>query len=100
MDDLKKIILAGIGGATLTYEKAEEMLDKLVGKGKLTVEQGKLLNQELIRKKKEHGSEETLSKEAVRELVETMETAQRKEIEKLERKVEELNEKIDKLNNR
>lgn len=100
MNDLKKMILAGIGGATLTYEKAEEMLDKLVVKGKLTVEQGKLLNQELIRKKKKHGPEEMVSKEAVRELIETMEIAQRKEIEILEQKVTELNEKMDKLNNR
>ncbi len=46
-DDLKKIILAGIGAAALTTEKAKQMIDEFVKKGELTVEQGKVLNEEL-----------------------------------------------------
>lgn len=46
-DDLKKIILAGIGAAALTSEKAKQMIDEFVKKGELTVEQGKVLNEEL-----------------------------------------------------
>ena len=46
-EGLKKILLVGIGTAAVTAEKSEEILDELVRKGELTVEQGKVLNQEL-----------------------------------------------------
>ena len=46
-EGLKKILLVGIGTAAVTAEKSKEILDELVRKGELTVEQGKVLNQEL-----------------------------------------------------
>lgn len=46
-EDLKKLILAGIGAASVTAEKTKEIIDQLVEKGELTVEQGKVLNEEL-----------------------------------------------------
>lgn len=46
-EGLKKILLVGIGTAAVTAEKSKEILDELVKKGELTVEQGKFLNQEL-----------------------------------------------------
>ena len=46
-EGLKKILLVGIGTAAVTAEKSKEILDELVRKGELTVEQGKGLNQEL-----------------------------------------------------
>lgn len=46
-EGIKKILLAGIGTAAVTAEKSKEVLNELVKKGELTVEQGKVLNQEL-----------------------------------------------------
>ena len=46
-DGLKKLLLAGVGTVAVTAEKSKEILDELVKKGELTVEQGKVLNQEL-----------------------------------------------------
>lgn len=46
-DGLKKILLAGIGTVAVTAEKSKDVLDELVKKGELTVEQGKALNEEL-----------------------------------------------------
>ena len=46
-EGIKKLLLAGIGTAAVTAEKSKEVLDELVKKGELTVEQGKVLNQEL-----------------------------------------------------
>ena len=56
-EGIKKILLAGIGTAKGLYPnstrfsisliKSKEVLDELVKKGELTVEQGKVLNQEL-----------------------------------------------------
>ncbi|WP_040198323.1 phasin family protein [Candidatus Soleaferrea massiliensis] len=48
-DDLKKVLLAGIGALALTAEKSKEVVSQLVQKGELTVEQGKVLNEELKR---------------------------------------------------
>lgn len=46
-EDLKKILLAGIGAVAVTAEKSKEVVEMLVDKGELTVEQGKVLNEEL-----------------------------------------------------
>ena len=46
-EGLRKLILAGIGAVAATKEKSEGILDELVKKGELTVEQGKVLNEEL-----------------------------------------------------
>lgn len=48
-DGLKKLVLMGIGAAALTAEKSQQIVDELVKKGEITVEQGKELNQELKR---------------------------------------------------
>ena len=46
-DGLKKVLLAGIGTVAVTAEKSKEILDEMVKKGELTIEQGKVLNEEL-----------------------------------------------------
>ena len=46
-EDLKKILLAGIGAAATTVEASKELVEKLIAKGQITVEQGKVLNEEL-----------------------------------------------------
>lgn len=49
-DGFKDIFLAGIGALAITGEKAKEMVDQLIEKGNLTVEQGKDINTELQHK--------------------------------------------------
>ena len=46
-EDVKKLLLAGIGAVAVTAEKSKDLLDEMVEKGELTVEQGKVLNEEL-----------------------------------------------------
>ena len=46
-DGLRKVLLAGIGALATGYEKSSELVDELVKKGEITVEQGKALNTEL-----------------------------------------------------
>lgn len=57
-DGMKKILLAGIGAAATTAEKSKEILDDLVKRGELTVEQGKVLNEEL-----KHNVKQSLKKD-------------------------------------
>jgi len=47
-EDLKKIFLFGVGAMAMTAEKSKVIIDELVAKGELTVEQGKVLNEELM----------------------------------------------------
>ena len=45
MNDLKKVLLAGIGLTAMTVDKADSFVKELVEKGRLTVEEGKELEQ-------------------------------------------------------
>ena len=46
-EGLNKVFLAGIGAVATTVETATDLVDTFVEKGELTVEQGKVLNEEL-----------------------------------------------------
>jgi len=47
---LKKVLLLGIGAAALTADKSKELIEELVKRGEITVDQGKVLNEELKQK--------------------------------------------------
>ena len=49
-DGFKNIFLAGIGAMAFTGEKGKEIIDQLVEKGEITLDQGRELNEELKRK--------------------------------------------------
>ncbi|MEE0845536.1 MAG: hypothetical protein U0L71_05005 [Eggerthellaceae bacterium] len=49
-DGFKDIFFAGIGALAITGEKAKDVVDQLIAKGELTVDQGKQINSELTRK--------------------------------------------------
>lgn len=46
-DDLRKVFLFGVGAIAKTNEKSKAVIDELIEKGALTLEQGKALNEEL-----------------------------------------------------
>ena len=49
-DGFKNIFMAGIGALAYTGEKGKELIDQLVEKGELTMDQGRELNEELKHK--------------------------------------------------
>ena len=49
-EGLRTIFLAGVGAVATSAEKSQQIIDELVKKGELTVDQGKVLNSELTRK--------------------------------------------------
>ncbi len=49
-DGFKDIFLAGIGAMAITAEKSKDLVDQLISRGELTVDQGKQLNSELKHK--------------------------------------------------
>ena len=53
-DGFKDIFLAGVGAMAITGEKTKDLVEQLIAKGELTVDQGKEINSEL-----KHKAEET-----------------------------------------
>ena len=77
-ENIKKLLLAGVGAVAVTAEKSKELLDEMVEKGELTVEQGKVLNEELkhnikktVKENVNTGEKKTASEE-VSELLDKM----------------------------
>ena len=62
VSDAKNVFLAGVGAAALTYEKATDVISQLVERGKLTLEEGKELSEELKRdvKSTANGAKESM----------------------------------------
>ena len=83
MDELKKVLLAGIGLTSMTYDKASEFVKELIAKGRLTVDEGKQLQSELKRKAKEQTAESQL------EHIDNV-YATKQDIERLEDKLDQL----------
>lgn len=57
MNELKKVLLAGIGLTSMTLEKADTFVKDLVQKGRLTVDEGKELQTELKRKSRDQAED-------------------------------------------
>lgn len=55
-DGFKDVFLAGIGAMAVTGKKTKELVDQLIAKGEITVEQGREVNSEL-----KHKAEQTVS---------------------------------------
>ena len=97
-NDIKNFFLAGLGSAAYTYEKATNLIDDFVQKGKLTLEEGKDLSEELKRtvkgKKEETNSSakerNPLTKEDMILLLKDMNFATKEDIESLNKRLENL----------
>ncbi|MBU4438753.1 MAG: hypothetical protein KJ779_04215 [Firmicutes bacterium] len=94
-EDLKKIFLFGVGAVAVTAEKSKILIDELVEKGEITVEQGKILNEELKHNIKET-IRETVTVNVVKsetppsadEVVEGLDKMTPEEIQKIKDKLE------------
>lgn len=96
LEELKKATLVGVGGSTLAIEKTQEQIDKLVEKGKLSVDEGKELTSRLVKRKKSDVESTTYNREELESLLIEMNVAHRKDIDELEARVRELENRLDK----
>lgn len=89
-DDLSKVFLFGVGAMAKTVEKASELVDALVSKGALTVEQGKSINEELKHKiqAKVAEKEKALNSDLIKQ-VKDMDDLSDDDIELLKAKIKE-----------
>ena len=72
-DGLKKILYAGVGAVAAVTEKTGEVVEELIKKGELTVEQGKVVGEELKRNLKDKCAEMCRDKTAAEEIIATLE---------------------------
>ena len=95
-NELKNIILAGIGSAAYTYEKASKLVDDMVVKGKLTVDEGKELSEELKRTVKdkvaEKKAERPLTKEDIADLFKELNFATKTDLDEIKDRLTALEE--------
>lgn len=93
-DEMKKVFLAGVGAVASTVEAGQKVIDKLVEKGELTIQQGKVLNEELKHNLK--NGKEDLKNGAVEEginILDYVEKLSKDEIKKLKEKLMDLEKK-------
>ena len=95
-EELRRLVMIGIGGTALAVDKVAEYVDELVEQGKLTFAEGKKLTEELIRNKKKDTSTEERAE--IEQLLLDMNLAQRKDIETLESRIAQLEAERD-MNN-
>lgn len=90
-EEIKNLMLAGIGTMALTYEKGMDMINDLVAKGKMTVDEGKELSQELKRKTMSNTSaSKPVTKEEMAQLLNQMNFATKDDLEDLKQRISKL----------
>lgn len=100
MEEFKKIILLGIGAASMTYEKSMEIINDMVRKGKLTLEEGKQIGDELRKTMKAsviNDNKKYLNKEEVLKIIAECNFISRTEFDLLKERVVELEEEIKRI---
>ncbi|MFT9056123.1 MAG: hypothetical protein ABF449_05795 [Ethanoligenens sp.] len=91
---LRKLLLAGIGSVASTYEKAEGIVDELVKKGEIAVNEGKELNEELKKKSDKYRSEDgTFNIQSLKNALSDLNLATKQDIDTLKERIEKLENK-------
>lgn len=94
MDELKKVLLAGIGLTSMTYDKAQGLVKEMIEKGRLTVDEGKELQSEL--KRKSQAEAEQLIQE-VKSKSQGVQYATKEDLSRLEDKLDQLLARLGKV---
>lgn len=91
-DTFQNIFLAGVGALSIGGEKAKEIIDDLVERGQMTVDQGRKMNEEL-KHKAEQGATK-IREDSIRAYVASLTPEERKEFaEQMAKIAQEMEEK-------
>ena len=98
IESLRKVGLLGIGAVAITEEKIREVVNELVEKGEMSVDEGKTLVHELLTEKKKQVQDfdEKISKD-VQNAIGKSKIASKDDVSRLEDKITELEKTIQKL---
>lgn len=101
-EELKRVVLAGVGAVAMTAEKSKELVDALVEKGELTVEQGKAMNEELRRNVQEKVKENVtvvVKDTSAEKIVEKMDKMTPEELQMIKEKLAQMEDKAEDAEN-
>lgn len=92
MEDIfKRIMLLGIGAMAMTYEKANSLVNELVQKGQITVDQGNQINEEL---KRVMNNNQSSIDSSIKSYIDSLNLATKSDLDILIRRIDELEKKI------
>ncbi|MDY6970493.1 MAG: phasin family protein [Spirochaetota bacterium] len=95
LDFIKKSLFMGLGAVMVTYEKAEQLVDELIKRGELAIDDRSDAIKDLVKKAEEQ--EKILSDKInteVSKVIDKIGITTKKELERLEEKIDELKKKI------
>lgn len=98
IDLIKKAVLTGVGIASLTRDKIEDLAKELIDKGKMSEQEGEKLVQEMLSRADE--SRQTLKTQTeslVKSTIDKMQLARVEDIELLKAEIGRLREEIETL---
>lgn len=87
-EELRKLVMVGIGATAVTVEKSKSLIEELVEKGEVTVELGKSMNEEL-----KHSIKKTLNNESHMIRMDELETLDEEQLETLRKNLAALDAK-------
>ncbi|WP_213974986.1 phasin family protein [Tepidanaerobacter acetatoxydans] len=95
---LKQVLYAGIGLATVTKEKAEEVISELVKKGEMSQEEGKdALNTLMYRMQEESEKLKQKINEQVDNAIASMNLVKKTELDEILQRITELEKRLDEI---
>jgi|LZCG01.1.fsa_nt_gb polyhydroxyalkanoate synthesis regulator phasin len=95
LDLVRKGVLTGIGLASLTKDKVEELAEKIIEETKLSEEEGRKLVEDLLKQSEEARKNlEEEVKKTVGEAVEKLDIPSRKDLEDLKARIEKLEDQM------
>ncbi|HIP39803.1 MAG TPA: hypothetical protein EYG88_10565 [Desulfocapsa sulfexigens] len=97
IDLVKKALLTGVGVATLTKDKIEEVAKDFIEKGKMTEKEGRVFVDDLVSRSEESRVEFQKQIESrVQKILEKMDLAKKSEVDALKLEIEKLREELNK----
>ena len=88
MDPIRKALLFGIGAAAMTKDKIEEFINQMVKENKLSVEEGRKLFDETVKKASEYSYKQgTELHKTIKRVIGEMGLATKGDIANLEKKI-------------
>jgi polyhydroxyalkanoate synthesis regulator phasin len=95
---MKKAVLTGIGIASLTKDKAEELARDLIDKGKMSEQEGEKMVQEMLSRAEEsRQSMKSQTETLVQNTIDKMHLARMEDIDLLKKEIEKLRQEIELL---
>jgi len=93
---LEKMILTGLGLASLTQDKAQKLVDELVKEGEMTEKDGAAMAKKVMDNiEKSRKEMESKVDKTVKEIIAKANVSSKKDLAVLEKKIDEINKKLD-----